>query len=81
MRKALGLVPIRDTADIQVCKKLVDCTIDGNVKVSDTITKLEVIGCEVKAPITAACTSSFNITFDQNVIKNNASSSLNREIR
>lgn len=52
--------------------RLVDCTIDGNVKVTDTITKLDVIGCEVKAPITAACTSSFNITFDCNVIKNNA---------
>lgn len=52
--------------------RLVDCTIDGNVKVTDTITKLDVIGCEVNAPITAACTSSFNITFDQNVIKNNA---------
>ena len=52
--------------------KLVDCEIDGGINVSDTITKLEVIGCEVKAPITAACTSSFNITFDCNVIKNNA---------
>lgn len=52
--------------------RLDDCTIDGGIKVSDTITELEVIGCEVKAPITAACTSSFNITFDQNVIKNNA---------
>ena len=52
--------------------RLVDCTIDGNVKVTDTITKLDVIGCEVNEPITAACTSSFNITFDQNVIKNNA---------
>lgn len=52
--------------------KLVDCDIEGGINVSDTITKLEVIGCEVKAPITASCTSSFNITFDQNVIKNNA---------
>jgi hypothetical protein len=52
--------------------RLVDCTIDGDINVTDTITKLEVIGCEVKAPITASCTSSFNITFDQNVIKNNA---------
>jgi hypothetical protein len=52
--------------------RLVDCTIDGDINVTDTITKLEVIGCEVKAPITAACTSSFNITFDCNVIKNNA---------
>jgi hypothetical protein len=52
--------------------KLVDCEIDGGINVSDTTTKLEVIGCEVKAPITASCISSFNITFDQNVIKNNA---------
>jgi hypothetical protein len=52
--------------------KLVDCEIDGGINVSDTTTKLEVIGCEVKAPITASCTSSFNITFDCNVIKNNA---------
>lgn len=52
--------------------RLDDCTIDGGINVSDTTTKLDVIGCEVKAPITAACTSSFSITFDQNVIKNNA---------
>lgn len=52
--------------------RLVGCTIDGGINVSDTTTELDVIGCEVKAPITATCTSSFSITFDQNVIKNNA---------
>lgn len=50
--------------------RLVDCTIDGNVKVTDTITKLDVIGCEINESIFAACTSSFNITFDNNVIRN-----------
>ncbi|MBQ1759311.1 MAG: hypothetical protein IIZ94_06485, partial [Prevotella sp.] len=52
--------------------RIANCTIDGKVKVSGTTPKLNVYGCEVNAPITATCTSSFNITFDQNVIKNNA---------
>lgn len=52
--------------------RLDGCTIDGGINVSDTTTELDVIGCEVNAPITAACTSSFSITFDNNVIKNNA---------
>lgn len=52
--------------------RIVNCTIDGEVKVSGTTPELNVNGCEVNAPITASCTSSFNITFDQNVIKSNA---------
>lgn len=50
--------------------RLVECTIDGNVKVSGTITELNVIGCEINESIYAACTGSFNITFDNNVIRN-----------
>lgn len=52
--------------------RLDGCEIDGGINVSDTTTELYVIGCEVNAPITAACISSFAITFDNNVIKNNA---------